>query len=588
MRLTDLDFTIEGMILPDLFAARVAATPDAPAARFHDAQGQVQSLSWREIDARSAAIGLLLARAGAGTGSTVGLFLPTGCPWMLADLACLRSGIISAAYHAGWQVDELCHAIALQPPRAVICSAAGRDVLEAALRRAGVAAEVIDAALLMGELPAPYAGYRQALLISPSHSATLVFTSGTGGNAKGVLLTHRAILASAWHAYHQLGLDGRGANTLHWLPLSHMFGRLGLYLDWVAGSTAWFSRGVEHLAEDLQLARPRVLFAVPQVLGRLRRRIDEGAQAKGWLAHRVFAGARAAAALALALAPGKRLALQDWLRRRLFANVQARLGGQLLGVIVGGAPVDADDKQYFETLGLAVREGFGMTETAGVAAVQPLHGPSTGAGPLLPGLQARIGADGELLLRGPSMLSRYLNGEAYDAEGWFHTGDQATLTAQGLRIDGRIKDLIIPESGENISPARIEAQICRHPWLDDACLIGDRRPCLAAILVLSDAGRAALAARGTAGVEAELAQHFEQLNGALPRYERVLAHVLADAPFSVADGTLTVTNKKKRPQIAARHAAAIDAAYARLRDSRRRGGAPHQEFSLRKVQDGNH
>lgn len=562
MFIPELGFSLEGKSLPDLFHARVLVGPGKIAACHHEGD-QLHQTTWLELFQRSGALAARLVDLGLRADSMVGVFLPTGYSWMLVDLACLRFGWVSAVYHAGWQSKELAHAMLLRPPQFVVCSHAMHALVVQAIHAAQLNVTVIEIEDLLDHQVSDGVEFVPVCSPPPDAVATISFTSGSVEHSKPIALTHQSLLETAWHSYSMLGFDGQGQRTLHWLPLSHVFGRIGLYIDWVAGSTGYYSRGVEYLAQDLRLARPAVLFTVPKGLARFRSRIESRVQSRPSAVRVAFRFLQKLVGVTLNLPVPIRLMCQTFVRRFFFPSVHKPLGGKLAVVIVGGAPVDEKDKCYFESIGVAVREGFGMTETAGVAAVQPLRTHSVGAGRLLPSVRARIAADGELLLQGSSLLSPQWNAEMYDEDGWFHTGDLAEISPKGdLQILGRLKDIIIPDSGENVGPARIEALVCRHPWIEDVCLVGDRRPCLIALLTLSVEGLAAFSTAEGHSFDAEIKTHLDTINALLPRFERVYGHVVLQQGFSVAGGELTVTNKKRRLFIMDKYQQEIDACYA--------------------------
>lgn len=572
--IADLGLQLDGLTLQAILAARIKASPAAPAVRYWR-NSELCTDTWVELGSRVARLCSRLKSLSLVQGDTVGIFLPTSYAWSLADWACISSGYVSTVYHAAWRRSELKHALSTKAPKVILCSSALKETLVELLSESERPPVLLvlpnpdeaDFDVFWG--PEPSLSLPETT-VSGDTVATVVFTSGTGGDAKGVELSQNALLRSAWDAYFQLGYDARGRHTLHWLPLSHLFGRVGLYIDAIAGTVAHFSRGVDRLADDIARAQVHILFAVPQMLTRLRHRIEARVRAKTKTAQYLFSLLHSLGFAIIRLPTGVSLKLQPKVRRWFFPSLHRALGGNLQVVIAGGAPVDWSDKQYFEALGISVREGYGMTETAGVAAVQPLHRASCGAGPLITGVQARIAESGELLLRGPVMLRSYLNMPAYDPDGWFHTGDIAKLSPAGnLIIEGRIKDLIIPRSGENISPAKIEAILCRHPWIGDACLAGDGRPCLVALVALSDSGQEVVRSLGYGHVNAGIHSYLQEINRDLPKFEHVHGHILAPHGFQAIEGALTVTQKKRRAALAIHFSSELDDCYARLHEQSR-------------------
>ena len=567
--LSGVDIANQG--IAGLFAARVASTPDSPAARYWR-QGSWQTDTWAVMARRVARTSEWLSGHGVGSGDTLGLFLASGYAWALVDLAAHLQGSVTAVYHPAWKHAELHNAIRLHQPKLVVCGKAEHPTLDAVLLDLGLQVPVLvvhpdapddhfwrmvawEGGPCRRDLPTPDMG-------AP---ATVVFTSGTGIACKGVVLSQRTIALCAWHAYRQLGYDLPMRATLHWLPFSHMFGRIGIYMDFIAGSFGTYARGAEYLPDDIREARPHVLFAVPQLLARLRKRIEGEARGRSRSASLLFGMAQRLGHGISSLPPKYRLPLQSAARKTLFRSIHAPLGRRLELLIVGSAPVDPADKAFFESIGVAVREGYGMTETGGVAAIQPWRRSYAGCGPLLPTLDACFTEQGELKLRGATLLGGYLDAEAFDGQGWFLTGDLAALAADGgLSITGRINDIVIPATGENVSPIKLEALLTHHRWVEDACVVGDKRPCLCAILSLSRQGRDSFDRDGERPVVAALNRFLEAYNQSRPRYERIRGYILLPGGFSEAKGDLTCTQKKRRSYILRRYAPEIDACYARL------------------------
>ncbi len=544
--------------------ARVARSPHAAAAtRWVD--DAMRCDDWTQLRSRVQNLATALEESGCGAGDPVGLFLKTSYTWMLVDYAAQTLGAVSVVFHPGWSESEIKQALAIVCPALIVCGVDEAALLQPILARLGRdtivwvhAGESDDDAVWQrtkGERDAPVACARR----STDAIATIVFTSGTGGGVKAVVLSQRALIATASQAYARLGFDGGGVATLHWLPLSHMFGRLGLYLDLLAGGHGHFGRGPEHLADDLRAAAPAVLFAVPIALTRLRHRISAALVEQTPTARRIARLAFTIGGIVAGTSPALRVSLQYVLRALVFRRLHRAMGGNLRVIVVGGAPVDATDTHFFETLGIAVREGYGLIESSGVVALQGLRHPFRGAGKMLPGVEAMIGDDDELLLRGAIMLDRYLNGDAYDAGGWFHTGDRCKIDRDGaLSVIGRIKDVVIPTTGENVDPAKLEALILRDPSIADVCIVGNGRPCLIALVVLSETPSAA----PSAAIDAR--RHIDAVNARSAAFEQVRDVIVTDA-FSVAAGELTITAKKRRDVIQTRRATEIDQCFAALR-----------------------
>ncbi|RMD79769.1 MAG: long-chain fatty acid--CoA ligase, partial [Gammaproteobacteria bacterium] len=416
----------------------------------------------------------------------------------------------------------------------------------------------------------------------PEDLATIVYTSGTTGPPKGVMLSHHNLLWNAWAALQAVPAY-REDLFLSFLPLSHTLERTaGLYLPMTAGATVAYARSVAQLAEDLRQLRPTVLIAVPRIFERVRRRLEEGlgerslrrrlldwAVATGW-ARFEHAQGRAPWGPRLLAAP-----LLDALAGRPF---RARFGGRLRVAICGGAPLRLPEARLFIGLGIPLLQGYGLTEASPVVSVNRLedNDPRTVGRPL-EGVRVRLGEQDELLVRSPGVTRGYwkrpeATAALLDPEGWLHTGDQAALEGGRIRITGRIKEIIVLANGEKVPPADLEAAITEDPAFDQALVLGEGRPYLAALVVPEPgAWREACAALGLDPEDPAAARDpraerwaLERIGPRLapfPGYARVRRAAVLLEPWTVDNGLLTPTLKPKRARILERHAGRVAELY---------------------------
>jgi len=335
----------------------------------------------------------------------------------------------------------------------------------------------------------------EALTARPDDLATIIYTSGTTGEPKGVMLTHGNLAANVRAALTVLDVHP-GDECLSFLPLSHVFERTaGHYVMLAAGVTITYARSVESVAADLLDRQPTVLTSVPRVYEKVFSRVVEAGQdspvrrrlfawarrtGESWASHRLE-GRPVPAGLAL------RHRLAD---RVVFQRIRERMGGRLRLCISGGAPLAADIGRFFYAAGIPILEGYGLTETSPVVAVNTLERPRFGSvGPPLPGVEVRIADDGEILTRGPNVMLGYYNrpdatAEAIGPDGWFRTGDIGYLDEDGyLHITDRKKDIIVTAGGKNIAPQPIEARLRQAPHIANAVMIGDKRKYPVALIV---------------------------------------------------------------------------------------------------------
>ncbi len=325
--------------------------------------------------------------------------------------------------------------------------------------------------------------------------ATIIYTSGTTGRPKGVMLSHGNILADAYSALRLTPVYGSDL-FLSFLPLSHALERTaGYYLPMMAGATVAYARSIALLAEDLQTIRPTALISVPRIYERIHQQVHQTLNRASPLLRGLFGLTVQNGWQAFRHQQGHRFWAPDllfWplLKKMVAAKVQARLGGRLRVAVCGGAPLANDVARFFIGLGIPIIQGYGLTETAPIISVNPLEdNDPTSVGRMLPGVEARIADNGELLVRGPSVMMGYWhNDEAtrrtIDGEGWLHTGDLAEIDRGHIRITGRLKEIIVLANGRKVPPADMEAAITADPLFQQVLIVGEGAPYLSALTVL--------------------------------------------------------------------------------------------------------
>ncbi len=392
----------------------------------------------------------------------------------------------------------------------------------------------------------------QAAEIAPGALACLIYTSGTGGAPRGVMLPHRAIMSNCRGAFHLAkSLDLNGETYLSFLPLSHSYEHTaGQFFLLSLGTEVVYARGVEHLAADMLAVRPTIMTMVPRVLEVIRGRIlAQVARQEGWkqalFARAIAIGTRRADRQPIGLLDRALDPLLDRLVRRA---VRARFGGRMRAVISGGARLEPDVGKFFLALGIPLLQGYGQTEAGPViAANPPLAIRIDTVGPPLQGVELRIAEDGEILVRGDLMMDGYWGRPAETAaaiqDGWLHTGDIGAQDPDGyLRITDRKKDMIVLSGGDNISPARIEGLLVANPAIAQAVVAGEGRAGLGALLVPHEGFDAAAVAAAVKAVNAQLAVT-----------ERIRRHAIVP-PFTIDNGLLTATQKVRRHLVIKAHA----------------------------------
>jgi long-chain acyl-CoA synthetase len=417
----------------------------------------------------------------------------------------------------------------------------------------------------------------------PHALASIVYTSGTTGRPKGVMLTHYNMLSIAHSALTMIDVYQEDL-FLSFLPLSHTLERTaGYYLPVMSGSAVAYARSILQLAEDLRNIRPTVMIAVPRIFERVFARIQgqldkqsgfkralfNMTTAVGW--HRFEYQQRRAAW-------HPRLLLWPLLNKLVAHKVTAKLGGRLRMAVSGGAALSKPVARIFIGLGVPILQGYGLTETSPVISVNvPDDNEPGSVGVPLNGVEARIGRHDELVVKTPGMMQGYWNNHAatkeiIDADGWLHTGDQARIENGHIYITGRLKDILVMSNGEKVPPMDMELAISLVPAIEQALVIGEGESYLAAVAVLSADEWRGLVKRFSLDAGAADSLHNEKLHAALlkdikgrlkgfPGYAKVRRLILTLEPWTVDNSLLTPTLKVKRVQVLEKFAAEIKALY---------------------------
>ncbi len=565
----------------------------------------MQDRSSRELFDEVRDLSLGLESIGVRAGDRVAILSDSRPEWTVVDLAVLTAGAVTVPVYATLPANQVGYILAHSGARVVV---AADDGQAAKVREERQRLPALDTVVVMDAgtdgpddefaLPALIErGHRRlmtenglgrtfkerAQAIEPDALATIIYTSGTTGRPKGVMLSHRNFIANIVDVDRVIEITDEDT-ALSFLPLSHAFERMVVYLYLYKGATVAFAEAIETLGRDVQRVRPTVMTGVPRVYEKLRARIIEAVAAAPRVRQALFAwavgvGHAAATARLAGAAPGALTRLQLPVADRLvLSKIRARTGGRLRFVVSGSAPLGREVAEFLYAVGLPVIEGYGLTETSPALTTTPLERARLGSvGVPLASVQLRIAGDGEVLARGPNvMVGYYDDPEATAAairDGWFHTGDIGRIDADGyLTITDRKKELIVTAGGKNVAPQPIEALLKRDPVVAEAVLIGDRRRFIAVLLVpdfptlaqrvpaAAGAGRDDLVKR--ADVRAVFQPIVERANSELASFEQVKTFAILPAEFSVAGGELTPTLKVRRRIVEARWNEVIEALYA--------------------------
>ena len=496
-----------------------------------------------------------VAARGLAPGDRVGLMAPNSATWAAVDQGLLGAGLIVVPLYDRQDPNEL--ASMLRDAGASLTVAA-TDELAASLRAAeGDVADVVTFADVLGCDPVDDPSPSD---LQSSDDCTIIYTSGTSGEPKGVVYTVANVdfmvpqTVSALAA--TIGERDREDHVFHYLPFCFAGSRLMLWTQLYRGNPLTTSTDLNQLVAEMGAANPNYYLNVPAVLERIRRgvstKVDEAGGMGAFLYRRALAAVEAQKAGTAGFMDGLFASLGQ---KVVFPKIRDRIGSRLEFLVCGSAPLTPETQAWFEALGIPVLQVYGLTETTGIVTMdrKDLATPGT-VGVPIEGVQVKIGDGGELLVKGDNVFDRYWNKpeatESAKTGDWFHTGDQCEIDDKGrLKIIGRIKNLVIPESGHNVAPEPIESKLMAlDESIEHAVVVGHGRPYLSVIVT------------GTTPEALEPA--IEAVNADLPFYKRLRQYHISPEALTIESGLLTANQKLRRTVIEAHFADAIDAMYA--------------------------
>ncbi|MEO8101574.1 MAG: AMP-dependent synthetase/ligase [Betaproteobacteria bacterium] len=579
----------------DVFALRCRTSPNAPAYReFDGVTKEWKEVDWREAGARAARMREGLRREGLQSGERMAVMLKNSINWIVADQGAFAQGLVTVPVFVDDRPDNVAFILNDADVKLIIIEGEDhwkrlktvRDQL-GSLKRIVTVKPVHDAdeprlTLLADWLPAEPGSFERAPA-KGGDLATIVYTSGTTGRPKGVMLTHRNILSNV-----QSGLAVYDVFPedifLSFLPLSHMFERTAdYYLNVVSGAAIVFSRSIPQLAEDFRIVQPTIIFSVPRIYERFLAAINDQLRKSSTAKRKLFD-------LAVSVGWGRfeyqhargpwRFSFLLWpvLKTLVADKLLARMGGRLRFAVAGGAALSPAVSRVFVGLGLPICQGYGLTEASPLLAVNLLDkNEPTSVGPAVPGVETRVGENSVLFARGPNIMMGYWrNPEATRAvlseDGWLNTGDQVRIDERGfIHITGRIKEIIVMGNGEKVPPVDMELSIQMDPLFEQVLVYGEAKPYLSAIVVLNDEEWAraaaesaldpALEGEGREKGEKYLVQRIGRQIKEFPGYAGIRKVAVAREKWTIDNGLITPTLKLRRNAIVQKYTAAIDDMY---------------------------
>ena len=536
---------------------------------------RVESVTGNELLARVTRAHESIAGAGLKKGDRCALLGPNSIRWVALDLALMAEGVIVVPLYPRQAANELVTMMKDCSPARLLCATPElRDSIAAAWPGAPPTS-LFDDIFAPAESPAASSGSEDkaskicAKFDNQGDPVTIIYTSGTSGEPKGVMLNvgnldHMMSCTTARldRLMCMYPKEARPEQIFHYLPLNFAASWLTLLSALSRNSVFSLSMDLNRLADEIKAAEPDYFLNVPTLLERIRARIEAQMAERGGLISGLFTRAKDAFARKQSGTPqmgdGLSLALGNAI---LFRTIRRAIGPNLKALICGSAPLSIETQRFFMMLGIPVLQAYGLTETTGICTLDDPQNYTPGfVGPAIPGIEMKVGENSEILVRGPNIFAGYWQRPEATAKalegGWFHTGDQGEVNAEGnWRIIGRVKNLIILNSGHNIAPEPIEEELKKLvPAAEHVVLVGNDRSYLAAIF--------ASGAASANGLHAEQAQWaIDRVNQSLPHYRQIRAFCISAAPFSIENGLLTANGKLKRDVITERLRESIEELY---------------------------
>jgi len=542
--------------LEDIFQ-RLARTPERDVLE-ETREGRIVSTTGGELLASVQSARAFLRKAGLRKGDRCALLAPNSIRWTALDLAIMAEGVIVVPLYARQAARELVGVMKDCSPVLICCG-------DATLRE-GISQSWPEAppSCLLDEIFSTGAGdavvERGPIPLADNDPVSIIYTSGTAGEPKGVVLNAGNVtyMLSCTNSRLDLLMGARDEpdRVFHYLPTCFAGSWILLLTCLTRHSILTLSTDLTKLADELRLATPDYFLNVPAVLERIRTGIEQQLEKKGGVAGTLFRRGKEAWFRRWS---GESGPLDDVVlalaRAVVFSAIRRKIGPNLKALICGSAALARETQIFFMMLGLPVLQVYGLTETTAICTMDHPHRVVPGrVGPAIPGIEMKLGADDEILVRGPNIFPGYWNPPQETArvfvEGWFRTGDQGEVDETGnWNVIGRLKNLIIPASGHNIAPEPIEELVLRSlPGAQQVVLVGNGRSFLSALIT----GKVA---------REEVEGALEKVNAQLPHYKRIHAFHISAEPFTIENGLLTANGKLKRDAIAAHFRTEIEDLY---------------------------
>ena len=570
--------------LSGLFLVRIQKFPNHIAYQYYNRNQNIwEQITWQGMHKQLCQWRSALEKENLQKGDRVALMLPNSILWVLFEQAALSLGLIVVPLYSNDRPENIAYILKDTESKILICPGqAYFDTLAPLLQAVPSLQRIITSddcqiqaahsVIVCLDSWLPPLKECDAEIFTPIvfETATIVYTSGTTGPPKGVMLSHDNILSNSYAGL--LAMDIYPDDSfLSFLPLSHMLERtVGYYLPIMAGASVSFARSIPDLAEDLVTIKPSVLVAVPRIFEKMYAAISAKVQTASPIKNQLFEHA-VATGWQQFLYSQKRtswhpnLILQPVLDKLVGVKVREKLGGNLRIVIAGGAALSSNISRFFIGLGLPIYQGYGLTETSPVISVNRSEDnyPDT-VGKPLSDIEVKIGEHDELMVKGPCVMQGYWNNAratdyTINSDGWMHTGDKAHIEENRIRITGRLKEIIVLSNGEKVAPTDMEMAIGLDPMFENVMVVGEGRPYLTLVCVLNQFVWEEFAQQLEVPpteeslrfpeVKEAIKKRVDKHLSSFPGYVFIKEITMNLSPWTVEDGLLTPTLKMKRKAI---------------------------------------
>ena len=570
--------------LSDLFYERVKRSSDEVAYRYFDNSDESwKDLTWKDISKQVELWHTAFRHEGLSKGDRVAIMMGNCPDWVIFDQAAFSLGLVVVPIYTNDRAENIRYILENSNVKIFFIE----DPLHCEeLLNVDATSELKD--LIRVVTYQDISKYKNPLLsqvknwlpsyveiinridIAPDDLATIVYTSGTTGRPKGVMLSHNNIFSDA----HAAAIFEHFDTTdifLSFLPLSHMFERTaGYYMPMIIGAKVAYARSIEKLGEDLISIKPTILVTVPRIFERVYNKIHDQLKLKSPIAQGLFNLAVKVGWHRFLLQQNRekwhpKLLLWPLLNKLVAGKILAKLGGNLQLAVSGGAPLSPEIAKTFIGLGLTISQGYGLTETSPVVSTNKLkNNDPFSVGQVMGNVEVKLGYNEELLVKGPTVMLGYWGNEeatnnAIDSDGWFHTGDKAKIENKHIYITGRLKEIIVMSNGEKVPPTDIELAISSDSIFEQVIVLGEAKPFLTAIITIEEESWNALAKEldvpaNASSLESEKVKtvFLERINNQLtdfPGYAKIIRAHIVLKPWDIDGGLITPTLKLKRSKI---------------------------------------